>query len=244
MMMLKRSLAFSCGLLFFLGFNAFCDVWYSENFDNFKDGDIAGQDEWKAAMNQKTCQIGGEVKRGDTGKSILVTENTMVTRSFEGTHDGIQYVSLFTQREKGAGTMLFYIGGDAIKWGAAAVFNIPQDATIHALDGIVGQKVAQGELGELHHFRIVLDFKDKTYDFYVDDELVADDFGFRGEGGKGGVNPGLSWIFFGWDHPEALTTYIDDIEMGDGEGETAGKPQAVSVSDKLATTWGRIKRRL
>ena len=32
--------------------------------------------------------------------------------------------------------------------------------------------------------------------------------------------------------------------MGDGEGETAGKPQAISASDKLATTWGRIKRRL
>lgn len=48
----------------------------------------------------------------------------------------------------------------------------------------------------------------------------------------------------GWDHPTALTAYIDDIEMGDGEGETAGKPQAVSASDKLATTWGRIKQRL
>ena len=244
MMMLKRGLAFSCGLLFLFGLNAFCDVWYSENFDDFKDGDIAGQDEWKTAMNQKTCQIGSKVKRGDTGKSILVTENTMVTRSFEGTHDGTQYVSLFTQREKGAGLMLFYIGGDAIKWGGAAVFNFQADATIHALDGTAGQQVAQGEFGEWHHFRIVLDFKERTYDFYVDDEQVADDFGFRGEGGKGGVNPELSWIFFGWDHPEALTNYIDDIEMGDGEGETAGKPQAVSASDKLATTWGRIKRRL
>ena len=243
MMMLKRSLAFSFGLLF-LGVNAFCDVWYSEGFDNFKDGDIAGQDDWETAMNQKTCQIGSEVKRGDTGKSILVTENTMVTRSFTGTHDGIQYVSLFTQREKGAGTMLFYIGGDAIKWGGAAVFNISPDATITALDGTAGQAVGQGELGELHHFRIVLDFKKKTYDFYVDDEQVVDDFGFRGEGGKGGVNPSLSWIFFGWDHPTALTAYIDDIEMGDGEGETAGKPQAVFASDKLTTTWGRIKQSL
>lgn len=244
MMMLKRSLAFSCGLLFFFGLNAFCDVWYSEDFDNFKEGDIDGQDEWKTAMNSKTCQIGSEVKRGNIGKSILVTENTMVSRSFEGTHDGIQFVSLFTQREEGVGTMLFYIGGDAIKWGAAAVFNIPQDGTIHALDGIAEQQVTQGELGEWHHFRIVLDFKDKTYDFYVDDELVADDFGFRGEGGKGGVNPELSWIFFGQNKLDALTAYIDDIEMGDGEGETAGKPAAVSVSDKLATTWGRIKRRL
>lgn len=243
MMMLKRSLALSFGLLFF-GVNAFCNVWYSEDFDNFKDGDIAGQDDWKPAMNQKTCQIGSEVKRGDTGKSILITENTMVTRSFEGTHDGIQYVSLFTQREKGEGTMLFYIGGDAIKWGGAAVFNITPDAAFNALDGNVGQKVTQIELDEWHHFRIVLDFKKKTYDFYLNDEQVVDDFGFRGEGGKGGVNPSLSWIFFGWDHPTALIAYIDDIEMGDGEGETAGKPQAVSASDKLTTTWGRIKQRL
>ncbi len=243
MITLKRTLAFSFGLLF-LGVNAFGNVWYSENFDNFKDGDIAGQDDWKTAMNQKTCQIGSEVKRGDTGKSILITENTMVTRSFDGTHDGIQYTSLFTRREKGAGTMLFYIGGDAIKWGGAAVFNVSPDATITALDGTTGQAVGQAELGEMHHFRIVLDFKKKTYDFYVDDEQVVDDFGFRGEGGKGGVNPSLSWIFFGWDHPTELTAYIDDIEMGDGEGETAGKPQAVSASDKLATTWGSIKQRL
>ena len=242
-MMLKRSLAFSFGLLF-LGVNAFGNVWYSENFDNFKDGDIAGQDDWKTAMNQKTCQIGSEVKRGDTGKSILITENTMVTRNFDGTHDGIQYTSLFTRREKGAGTMLFYIGGDAIKWGGAAVFNVSPDATITALDGTTGQAVGQAELGGMHHFRIVLDFKKKTYDFYVDDEQVVDNFGFRGEGGKGGVNPSLSWIFFGWDHPTELTAYIDDIEMGDGEGETAGKPQAVSASDKLTTTWGRIKQRL
>ena len=36
----------------------------------------------------------------------------------------------------------------------------------------------------------------------------------------------------------------NESEIGDGEGETAGKPQAVSASDKLATTWGTIKRRL
>ena len=243
MITLKRTLVFSFGLLF-LGVNAFGNVWYSENFDDFKEGDIVGQDDWKTAMNQKTCQIGSEVKRGDTGKSILITENTMVTRSFDGTHDGIQYTSLFTRREKGAGTMLFYIGGDAIKWGGAAVFNISTDAAINALDGNAGQKVTDAKFGEWHHFRIVLDFKKKTYDFYVDDEQVVDDFGFRGEGGKGGVNPSLSWIFFGWDHPTELTAYIDDIEMGDGEGETAGKPQAVSALDKLTTTWGSIKQRL
>ena len=66
---------------------------------------------------------------------------------------GIQYVSLFTQREKGAGTMLFYIGGDAIKWGGAAVFNISPDATINALDGNAGQPVAQSVLKKSRAFR-------------------------------------------------------------------------------------------
>jgi len=71
--------------------------------------------------------------------------------------------------------MLFYIGGDTIKWGGAAVFNTSGDTSIHALDGNAGQQVGEIKLGEWHHFR-------------------------------------------------------------------AGKPQAVSASDKLATTWGRIKR--
>ena len=50
--------------------------WYTEDFDKFKDGDIVGQDDWKIAMNQKTCQIQGKVKHGDVGKSVLVQENT------------------------------------------------------------------------------------------------------------------------------------------------------------------------
>jgi hypothetical protein len=243
MTMRKQSLAFSFGLLFVV-FNAFGAVWYSENFDNFKDGDIVGQDDWATAMGQQTCEIDSSTKHGDAGKSILVKENTMVLRSFKETHDGIQYVSLFTRREKGAGPLLFYIGGDAIKWGGAAVFNFQPDATFHALEGNVGKPVVQGKLETWHHIRVVLDFKKKTYDFYLDGEQVADDFGFRGEGGKGGVNPVLGWMFFGWDHAEALTANIDDIEMGDGEGKDAGMPQAVSPSDRLTTAWGRIKTQL
>ena len=99
----------------------------------------------------------------------------------------------------------------------------------------------KGKLGQWHHFRLVFDFKKKSDDFYVDGKKVVNGFGFRGEGGKGGVNPALGWIFFGWDHPEVLTAYIDDIEMGDGEGENAGLPKAVDHSDKLVSYWASIK---
>ena len=41
--------------------------------------------------------------------------------------------------------------------------------------------------------------------------------------------------------PRVLTAYIDDIEMGDGEGENAGLPKAVDHSDKLVSHWASIK---
>ena len=38
-----------------------------------------------------------------------------------------------------------------------------------------------------------------------------------------------------------MTAYIDDIEMGDGEGENAGLPKALDQKDKLASYWANIK---
>ena len=129
-----------------------------------------------------------------------------------------------------------------IKWGAAAKVDIKAGAIITANKGNAAfPEVAKGKLGQWHHFRIVFDFKQKDYDFYVDGERVANDFGFRGEGGKGGVNPSLGWMFFGWDHAEALTAYIDDIEIGDGEGEDAGQPKSVAPTNKLASHWAVLK---
>ena len=228
--------------LFTFQFQVTAAPWYNENFDKFKDGDIIGQDDWKIAMNQKTCQIQGKVKHGDVGKSVLVQENTMVVRSFKGSNAGIQYLSLFARKDDGPGPLMIYIGGDVIKWGAAAKVDIKAGAIITANKGNAAfPEVAKGKLGQWHHFRIVFDFKQKDYDFYVDGERVANDFGFRGEGGKGGVNPSLGWMFFGWDHAEALTAYIDDIEIGDGEGEDAGQPKSVAPTNKLASHWAVLK---
>jgi len=225
-----------------LNFQAFGAAWYIENFNKFKNGDIVGQDDWEIAMNQKTSQIQSKVKHGDVGKSVLVSEKTMVLRKFKGSNASIQYVSLFARKDEGPGPLMIYIGGDAVKWGAAAKIDIKAGGIITANKGNAAfPEVLKGKLGQWHHFRLVFDFKKKSYDFYVDGKKVVNGFGFRGEGGKGGVNPALGWIFFGWDHPEVLTAYIDDIEMGDGEGENAGLPKAVDHSDKLVSYSASIK---
>ncbi|MDP6998152.1 MAG: hypothetical protein QF569_18810 [Candidatus Poribacteria bacterium] len=239
--MVKKTLIFGLAVLA-LNFQAFGAAWYSENFDKFNDGDIVGQDDWNIAMGQKTCQIQGKVKHGEMGKSVLVTEKTMVVRSFKGSNASTQYISLFARKDDGPGPLMIYIGGDAIKWGAAAKIDIKEGGIITANKGNADfPEVVKGKLGQWHHFRLVFDFKKKSYDFYVDGEKVVNAFGFRGEGGKGGVNPSLGWFFFGWDHPQVLTAYIDDIEMGDGEGENAGLPKALDQKDKLASYWANIK---
>lgn len=239
--MVKKTLIFGLAVLA-LNFQAFGAAWYSENFDKFNDGDIVGQDDWNIAMGQKTCQIQGKVKHGEMGKSVLVTEKTMVVRSFKGSNASTQYISLFARKDDGPGPLMIYIGGDAIKWGAAAKIDIKEGGIITANKGNADfPEVVKGKLGQWHHFRLVFDFKKKSYDFYVDGEKVVKAFGFRGEGGKGGVNPSLGWFFFGWDHPQVLTAYIDDIEMGDGEGENAGLPKALDQKDKLASYWANIK---
>ena len=193
--MVKKTLIFGLAVLA-LNFQAFGAAWYSENFDKFNDGDIVGQDDWNIAMGQKTCQIQAKVKHGEMGKSVLVTEKTMVVRSFKGSNASTQYISLFARKDDGPGPLMIYIGGDAIKWGAAAKIDIKEGGIITANKGNADfPEVVKGKLGQWHHFRLVFDFKKKSYDFYVDGGKVVNAFGFRGEGGKGGVNPSLGWIF-------------------------------------------------
>ena len=225
-----------------LHFQAFGATWYTESVDKFKNGDIVGQDDWEIAMNQKTSQIQDKVKHGDVGKSVLVSAKTMVLRKFKGSNASTQYVSLFVRKDDGSGPLVIYIGEDAVKWGAAAKIDIKVGGIITANKGNAGfPEVLKGKLGQWYHFQLVFDFKKKSYDFYVDGKKVVNSFGFRGEGGKGGVNLALGWIFFGWDHSDVLTAYIDNIEMRDGEGENAGLPNAVDHAGKLVSHWASIK---
>ena len=100
--MARYTLIISLAVLVF-NFQVFGATWYIENFDKFKNGDILGQDGWEVVMNQKTSRIQGKVKHGDVGKSVLVSEKTMVLRKFKGSNASIQYVSLFVRKDDGSG---------------------------------------------------------------------------------------------------------------------------------------------
>ena len=157
--MVKKTLIIGLAVLA-LNFQAFGGAWYSQNFDKFNDGNIVGQDGWNTAMGQKTCQIQGKVKHCEMGKSVLVAEKTMVVRSFKDSNARTQYVSLFVSEDDGPGPLMIYIGGDAIKWGAAAEIDIKEGGIITANKGNAAfPEVVKGKLGQCHHFRLVFNFK-------------------------------------------------------------------------------------
>ena len=55
---------------------------------------------------------------------------------------------------------MIYIGGDAIKWGAAAEIDIKEGGIITANKGNAAfPEVVKGKLGQCHHFRLVFNFK-------------------------------------------------------------------------------------
>jgi len=216
---------------------SYAEIWYEEDFDDFKDGELAGQDEWTTAHGQQSSTVQGDVAFGKTGKSVLVEEATFVVRNFPDAHADTQHVSFHCRKDSDTGWLLHYIGGAGVKWGGAAVFPIPPGNALKAIDVGNEVEIAEIKLGEWSYFHVVLDFKSKTYDFYVDGEQVASDFGFRGAD-----NPSLDWFNFGWNKAEeTLVAYIDNISIGTGEGDPNPPTSAVSPSGKLTTTWASIK---
>ena len=217
---------------------SYAETWYTEDFNDFNDGDVAGQDGWEIAHGQASGVIQGNVASGNTGKSILMNEATFVVISFPDAHADIQHVSFHCRKDSETGWLLHYIGGGGIGWGAAAVFPFPPGTTLKAISVGDELEIAELTLGEWSYFHVVLDFTNQTYDFYVDGAQVADDFGFRG-----GDNPSLDWFAFGWNKAEEpLVAYIDNLSAGTGEGDpNPPTTAAVSSSDKLATTWAELK---
>ena len=223
--------------LVFMGIS-YAETWYTEDFNDFNDGDVAGQDGWEIAHGQASGVIQGNVASGNTGKSILMNEATFVVISFPDAHADTQHVSFNCRKDSETGWLLHYIGGGGIKWGGAAVFPFPPGTALKAIDVGTETEIAELTLGEWNYFHVVLDFNAKTYDFYVDGTQVADNFGFRGQD-----NPSLDWFAFGWNKAEEpLVAYIDNISAGSGEGDPNPPTSAVSSSGKLATTWAELKK--
>jgi len=222
--------------------------WYSENFDGFKVEEIDGQEEWIfepiAGADRVSPEISKDVFRGNSGKSLKVISNSMCSKKFpdQGKHGGVQYVSYFARVEElGADAVLQnYIGGNNVKWQAAVVFNMTASLKISAFDGKKGgmqETPVSYTLKEWYHVRIVINFDNEIYNVYLNDELAAEDFTFRGAG----QNPSLDWITFGLNHPRVITVYIDDLEVGEGEGEHTEAGASVEKSSKLPITWSRLK---
>ena len=235
--------------LMFMGIS-YAQIWYEEDFDDFDDGDVAGQDEWVRPVewfgDGLSPTIQGDVAFGDTGKSVLVEEGTLLWREFPDTRTGIQHVSFRSRKDSDTAEMLFYIGGPDLPWipdTSYVFFLIAAEgerggfADLVGFDGVTGTKVpsAEIELGEWYHLHVVLDVDSKTHDIYLDGELVVDDLTNRGDG----VDPSLNWIAFGWDQAAPLVAYVDNISIGTGAGDPT---TAVSSLSKLATTWAALKR--
>ena len=232
-------------IFMFMGIS-YAEIWYEEDFDDFEDGEVADQDEWETAFGQQSATVQGDVAFGDTGKSLLVVEGTMVVRNFLGEtkRAGIQHVSFYSRKDLGDATwMNYYIGGGGVNWGAAAVLWLPPGIVLQAVNGADGTNVAEIKLGEWGYLHVVLDFDSKTFDLYLDGEQVADNFVFRGEArDPKHANPSLEYFFFGEDDGEnPLVVYVDNISIGDGEGDPNPPRMAVSSSGKLVTTWAELK---
>jgi hypothetical protein len=91
------------------------------------------------------------------------------------------------------------------------------------------------KVGQWQHFFEVIDVDNLTYDLYLDDVLVAEDFAWRNPGN----HKAIGWLMFGFDRGTGRTIgYYDDVVLGEGNEFF----QAVAPENKLATTWGHLRK--
>jgi hypothetical protein len=222
------------------------DIWYSQNFDNLSDGDVAGQDGWEKTTDL-TADIGsltvqGAVFNGNSGKALKAEAMQEVRRSFDPIHTGTQFL-IISFRKEDAGpdnTLHIYMGKDVHEWPAGPVLRIGKDSggdpdKVGAHDGADRKQIATFVPGQWYQVRIVVHYDQLNYDVYFDGALVAQGFKFRTN-----THDGLGWLMIGFDAGVGVIGYYDDIVMGDGDGSDYN-PSAVSPEKKLAVTWGKLK---
>ena len=220
-------------------------IHYEQNFDNLKDGE-AEQDGWAMgppADDETPTTITSEVFHGNSGKSMKVDPKQVVIRDFDPIiKSGIHFLSLWFRYELQNITddkLFIYMGETVREWVAGPTAYIgghssdPNKVTVSdgGTDKPVGENV---KVGEWQHFFAVIDVDSQTITVYVDDVLVAENFGWR----KPAVHKGVGWLMFGFDRGKAGTIgYYDDVVFGEGDELIL----AVTPGNKLAATWGYLR---
>ncbi len=228
-----------------LAYSAQAAVWYSQNFDDLADGDMAGQDDWElvtdmvAGIASPTVQ--SAVVHGSSGKALKVEASQEIRRHFDPVHAGQQFLIIyFNKADTDSGnTLHIYLGKDTHEWPAGPVIRIGGQSggdpdKVGAHNGGDRVQVATFVPGEWHEIRIAVDYDALSYNAYFDGDLVAEGFAFRSD-----AHDALGWLMIGFDSGAGLQGYYDDIIMGDGDGANV---TAVDSSGKLATTWASVKR--
>jgi len=219
-------------------------IHYEQNFDNLKDGE-AEQDGWAtgppATVNENPTTITSEVFHGDSGKSMKVDPMQVVVRDFDPIiKSGVHFLSLWFRYELQNITddkLFIYMGEEIKEWAGGPVCYIgggsdPNKVTVY--NGGTGTPVGENIIvGEWQHFFEVINVDNQTCSVYVDDVLVAENFGWRNPGN----HKGLGWLMLGFDRGIATIGYYDDIVFGEGNVFF----QSVAPGDKLASSWGYLK---
>ena len=209
-------------------------IFYQQNFDQLENGDLDGQDGWSKTWSDGmadfpedishagSCKVQEEIKFGQGGKSICITDQTMTLRRFVGDYDGIQYLTLRFLYQSGNAPLSLYAGGSLVKWWAAASINVLPTGQVSVYNGDITENVGWLQPQIWHQIHLILDFDQRTFSCYLNDRLVAQNFRFRGENTRlvrNVSNPRLAWFHFGrHKKDEKLTAYLDELEIGSGPG--------------------------
>jgi hypothetical protein len=219
-------------------------VWYSQNFDNLADGDIAGQDDWELITDMDadatSPTVQSAVVHGTSGKALKVEASQEVRRHFDPVHTGKQFLIIYFRKEdtNADNTLHIYMGKDVHEWPAGPVLRIGSQSgdpgQVGAHDGGTVNPVAAFVPGQWHRVRVAVDYDTLSYDAYLDGDLIAEGYKFRKD-----IHDALGWLMIGFDSGVGVLGYYDDIIMGDGDGANV---TAVDSEGKIATTWADLKR--
>ena len=214
--------------------SASSEMWYTQAFDDLKEGPLAGQDGWSGG-----AIVQDKLFHGKSGQSINVTGN--ISRSLVE-HEEVQYVTFyFMVTEKANMDWKLYMGNAAQRQAAAMGLN-PNNETLH-IHGGDEQMPVDVMPGEWYQLGAVLNYETKTWKFYFNDMENP----FReGKSFRHGDSDALTdiWLTI-WTAPSAGGLYVDDFMIGDGDAIPAPLDfeHAVDAESKLATLWGEIKIR-